>query len=728
MDEMSKTIMDIQEYFDNKTQRHVSEEGTLAIDRYTGTIDFAVRVYEYGRMHVSDDPASYLNYTKIAMDNLMEFLSVNYPKIANPEYKSAIDAHVQKFLTYMAIELHSFIKKYYDTWQKNYPYVFRDFAKVREKGPFAFYPIYTSHYWNTKRMDPSTDKNREGFNKYPKLYYDIIVHKNTSGIDLRYFYEVKEFFPGAGMIKDGAPIEDCIDLPLVEEDFDLSEYFRTHVSEWKEDYLKKAQSFENPELYTIPTFARCIPNARVDEVGQDGDYDLVVNTSNLTMRYSAVISYIRSSHQLAYSEEIPKYTLKNRPSFGNATFFQVPYPEILAVDEFVYNIPNTILFISKNDGSTLPDDSIFKNLIDRMKEKSVENKVNTNLVYTKWYDILISHHPNKSRLFETPGVPWRFLFHPLENLQKKKIRTVFISLYRLGENRYLIERLEDLVRKGVFVYAYIEPTARGDEKANQKIIKELKEAGVHVKHSCHGLKVHMKAWQIIYDDNSLLSMISTGNFNTKTMGQYVDLHYITTEEKTNLELLYLFKILFSGGDFKSGYDWWMDFNNRNLFITPISAKGKLKDSIRVAVSDDNDIFLKCNNFTDPSFLDSFVIPNYSGNARFMIRTSTVFSPVSKNMEARSKVSKYLEHSRLYVIGDEVFISSADLMKRNMKKRLEILLKLPLGKSTNVYQRFNVFDNMVDIGEGTPIDEYINKIWDSCNYQLDKLSLKWRIRT
>lgn len=722
MDEMSKTIMDIQEYFDNATQRRVSEEGALAIDRYTGTIDFAVRVYEYGRMHVGDDPASYLNYTKIAMDNLMEFLSVNYPKIANPEYKSAIDAHVQKFLTYMAIELHSFIKKYYDTWQKNYPYVFRNFAKVHEKGPFAFYPIYTSHYWNTKRMDPSTDKNREGFNKYPKLYYDIIVHKNTSGIDLRYFYEVKEFFPGAGMIKDGAPIEDCIDLPLVEEDFDLSDYFRTHVSEWKEDYLKKAQSFENPEHYTIPTFARCIPNARVDEVGQDGDYDLVVNTSNLTMRYSAVISYIRSSHQLAYSEEIPKYTLKNRPSFGNATFFQVPYPEILAVDEFVYNIPNTILFISKNDGSTLPDDSIFKNLIDKMKEKSVENKVNTNLVYTNWYDSLISGHPNKSRLFETPGVPWRFLFHPLENLQKKKIRTVFISLYRLGENRYLIERLEDLVRKGVFVYAYIEPTARGDEKANQKIIKELKEAGVHVKHSCHGLKVHMKAWQIIYDDNSLLSMISTGNFNTKTMTQYVDLHYITTEEKTNLELLYLFKILFSGGDFKSGYDWWMDFNNRNLFITPISAKGKLKESMRVAVADDKDIFLKCNNFTDPSFLDSFVIPNYSGYARFMIRTSTVFSPVSKNMEARSKVSKYLEHSRLYVIGDEVFISSADLMKRNMKKRLEILLKLPLGIHTNVYQRFNRL-----IGEGTPIDEYIDKLWDSCNYQLDKLSLKWRIR-
>lgn len=722
MDEMSKTIMDIQEYFDNATQRRVSEEGALANDRYTGTIDFAVRVYEYGRMHVSDDPASYLNYTKIAMDNLMEFLSVNYPKITNPEYKSKIDTHVQKFLTYMAIELHSFIKKYYDTWQKTYPYVFRNFAKVHEKGPFAFYPIYTSHYWNTKRMDPSTDKNREGFNKYPKLYYDIIVHKNTSGIDLRYFYEVKEFFPGAGMIKDGAPIEDCIDLPLVEEDFDLSEYFRTHVSEWKEDYLKKAQSFENPEHYTISTFARCIPNARVDEVGQDGDYDLVVNTSNLIMRYSAVISYIRSSHQLAYSEEIPKYTLKNRPSFVDATFFQVPYPEILAVDEFVHNIPNTILFISKNDGSTLPDDSIFKNLIDKMKEKSVENKVNTNLAYTNWYDRLISGNPNKSRLFETPGVPWRFLFHPLENLQKKKIRTVFISLYRLGENRYLIERLEDLVRKGVFVYAYIEPTARGDEKANQKIIKELKEAGVHVKHSCHGLKVHMKAWQIIYDDNSLLSMISTGNFNTKTMTQYVDLHYITTEEKTNLELLYLFKILFSGGDFKSGYDWWMDFNNRNLFITPISAKGKLKESMRVAVVDDKDIFLKCNNFTDPSFLDSFVIPNYSGYARFMIRTSTVFSPVSKNMEARSKVSKYLEHSRLYVIGDEVFISSADLMKRNMKKRLEILLKLPLGIHTNVYQRFNRL-----IGEGTPIDEYIDKLWDSCNYQLDKLSLKWRIR-
>lgn len=722
MDEMSKTIMDIQEYFDNETQRHVSEEGALANDRYTGTIDFAVRVYEYGRMHVGDDPASYLNYTKIAMDNLMEFLSVNYPKITNPEYKSKIDTHVQKFLTYMAIELHSFIKKYYDTWQKTYPYVFKNFSKVHEKGPFAFYPIHTSYDWNAKRMDPSTYKNREGFNKYPKLYYDIIVHKNTSGIDLRYFYEVKEFFPGAGMIKDGAPIEDCIDLPLVEEDFDLSEYFRTHVSEWKEDYLKKAQSFENPEHYTIPTFARCIPNARVDEVGQDGDYDLVVNTSNLTMRYSAVISYIRSSHQLAYSEEIPKYTLKNRPSFGNATFFQVPYPEILAVDEFVYNIPNTILFISKNDGSTLPDDSIFKNLIDRMKEKSVENKVNTNLVYTNWYDRLISGCPNKSRLFETPGVPWRFLFHPLENLQKKKIRTVFISLYRLGENRYLIERLEDLVRKGVFVYAYIEPTARGDEKANQKIIKELKEAGVHVKHSCHGLKVHMKAWQIIYDDNSLLSMISTGNFNTKTMGQYIDLHYITTEEKTNLELLYLFKILFSGGDFKSGYDWWMDFDNRSLFITPISAKGKLKESMRVAVSDDKDIFLKCNNFTDPSFLDSLVIPNYSGYARFMIRTSTVFSPVSKNMEARSKVSKYLEHSRLYVIGDEVFISSADLMKRNMKKRLEILLKLPLGIHTNVYQRFNRL-----IGEGTPIDEYIDKLWDSCNYQLDKLSLKWRIR-
>lgn len=701
------SLSELQEYFEEMDKKESVE---YSLERNEGTIDFAKRIYENGRPYFRSDPKKYLQFASIAFDNIMEFLSVRYPRIENHEEKKKYAKLISDFLQTLSKEVHHVIRFYYVDAQKYYPWVLKNYESVGSKGVEAFYHDNTRFSWN--RMNHSFG------DKYARFYFQYSLekyHENglwTIHLPVNAFFLKENLFPFV-TVKNGHNEE--INVPLFEDCFDKDVYKEDHLST---DVFQK--SFEEPDtcdFKSVYGFARLIPNTMYDAVGQSGDHDLSVNYASDVFRYAAIIQWSRNWK----SSEILRHSISifhNNPSFSQATLFTIPYPEILDLKEIRDSIS---ILIDPNENRNAINDAKFTSLNEKIREIGYQKNVDRITTLTNYFDSYMSD-PNKKNglLFETPSIDPDILFHPLKNLQKKKIRTVFISLYRIGSSKVLINNLQKLVHDGVYVYAYVEPTARGDEKANQKIIKDLERFGVKVCHSCNGLKVHMKSWLIIYQDNSMLGMMGTGNFNFTTLKEYVDLHYITKNDNICRDLLFTFKILFSGGNFKSEYEYFTH-PNRNVVITPIAARGRLQDEIFNAMDNEKPIFVKCNNLTDSSISPMLIgAASHHCPLRMMIRTSTIVPPSVKEIGIRSKVSQYLEHSRIYIFGDNVYISSADLMKRNLDRRLEIFLKIPES-----YKDLKVI--VSDSFAEESFVSYIDRTWDSCNYSMDFLTMKWKMR-
>lgn len=703
------SFSELQEYFEEKDKKESVE---YSLERNEGTIDFAKRVYENGRSYFKTDPKKYLQFASIAFDNIMEFLSVRYPRIEEYEEKKKYAKLISDFLQTLSKEVHYVVCFYYTQAQRYYPWVLRNYESVGSNGLQAFYHSDVKFSWN--RMNHSFG------DKYAKFYFQYSLEKyHENGLwairlPINAFFMKENLFPFV-TVKDSH--NEDVNVPLLEDCFDKRLYEEDHLD--TDLYRKTVKESDQSNFKIVYGFSRLIPNTMYDTVGQSGDHDLSVNYASDVFRYAAVIQWSRNWKDV----EIIKHSLSvfhNNPSFSQATLLTIPYPEILDLKEI--RDAFSIIMDPKGNQDTASDNK-FISLNEKIREIGYQKSVDRSSNLTNYFDSYMSDSNKKNGLlFETPSVDPDILFHPLKNLQKKKIRTVFISLYRIGSSKTLVNTLQNLVHDGVYVYAYVEPTARGDEKANQRIIKDLEKFGVKVCHSCGGLKVHMKSWLIIYQDNSMLGMIGTGNFNFTTLKEYVDLHYITKNDSICRELLFTFKILFSGGNFKSEYEYFTH-PNRNVVITPIAARGRLQDEISNVMENGNPIFVKCNNLTDSSMSPMLIgaAANYHCPLRMMIRTSTIVPPSVKEIGVRSKVSQYLEHSRIYIFGDKVYISSADLMKRNLDRRLEIFLKIPES-----YKDLKVIVSNSFAEES--FSSYIDRMWDSCNYTMDFLTMKWKMRS
>lgn len=707
-------------------------------DRNIGIINFAERVYENGRnsLGFEDGDKNYIKFTKIAMDNIMEFLSVRLPRLDCDERTRCIRVTFN-LLTRMSKEFHLYILTNYQNWQKDHSYVFRNFNEIERKGARAFYPEIKEFDWGAKKVIDSVTPNTNT-DKYPKMYFDFLIRTKddkTTFTSPQNLVILENLFPTFGSFQTGDSSK-VINLPILEDCFDFDNKKSSDMTKKKmDDFFTRINAETKVKEILSPCYARCIPDTSMDTLGQDGDYDLTMNYGNDTFRYAAMIRWTRNTE--VGIQDIGNYVSCGIPSFENAVAIPIPYPEILDIDQFYYVIPNTIRYV-ENEESPIPGDGVINTLLKNVREKCYQETADQE---AKW-DTFFNHFREDTDvrkagiLLETPGVSYKFLFHPFKNTLNKKIRTLFISIYRLGEEPdYIIDLLRGLVRNGTYVYAYVEPMARGDEKANQRIIKELKSFGVHVCHKYKNLKVHMKAWLAIYEDNSMMGMIGTGNFNITTLQNYTDLHYITRSDSICKELLFIFKTIFSGADLK-------EFNKnptmgKNILVTPVCGRDYLDNKIKKPNSvsfistfyymepDDTRLFIKCNNFTDKHLVRT--LHKYAPeNSRLMIRTSTICYPTDK-IEIRSKVSNRLEHSRIYVFGKSVLISSADLMKRNLDKRVELFLLLPEGSTDlRVYTSDRVSSDGFSLTQSVDFDTYIDNLWDSCNYKLDEFTTKWKV--
>jgi len=259
------------------------------------------------------------------------------------------------------------------------------------------------------------------------------------------------------------------------------------------------------------------------------------------------------------------------------------------------------------------------------------------------------------------------------------VTSIHITLYRLARNSSVINALLNAVRNGKIVTTVVELQARFDEEANILWGNKLMEEGVKVIYGVPGLKVHSKLCLVTRVKNNItqrFAAIGTGNFNEDTARVYTDHLLLTTSKKITNEVQKAFDF-FSVNYKKDNY--------YHLVLSPFFLRNKLTLLIENEIKNAKEgnkafIYLKLNNLTDTDIInDLYEASNAGVNIRLIIRGMISLVPgvkkISENIKAIGIVDRFLEHTRFMIFcngGNEVcFISSADLMTRNLDHRIEV---------------------------------------------------------
>ena len=280
-----------------------------------------------------------------------------------------------------------------------------------------------------------------------------------------------------------------------------------------------------------------------------------------------------------------------------------------------------------------------------------------------------------------------FPYHPFDHLIDLLreasidpfVTSIQITLYRLARNSSVINALMNAVRNGKKVTTVVELQARFDEKANILWGNKLTEEGVKVIYGVPGLKVHAKLCLITRtknDINQRFAAIGTGNFNEDTARIYTDHLLHTSNKKITNEVFKVFNF------FNVNY---RKDNYYHLVISPFLLRNKLTllidNEIKNAKAGKKAfIYLKLNNITDSELINQLYEASQAGVTirmivRGMFSIVTGIKNVSENIKAIGIVDRFLEHTRFMIFcnggNEEYYISSADLMTRNIEHRIEV---------------------------------------------------------
>ena len=267
------------------------------------------------------------------------------------------------------------------------------------------------------------------------------------------------------------------------------------------------------------------------------------------------------------------------------------------------------------------------------------------------------------------------------------------TLYRTSGDSPIIDALIDAAHAGKQVLALVEIKARFDEQANIKWARKLERAGVHVVYGIVGLKTHSKLLLVVRSEDDGLRRychIGTGNYNPKTARQYTDLGLLTCDPVVGQDMTRLFNQL-------SGYAPNSSFHR--LLVAPRTVRSGLIERIQreeQAARDGKEawIKIKVNSLVDERCIDALYRASQAGvKIEIVERGICALKPgvpgLSENIKVRSILGRFLEHSRIFafansqgpqigegpVSGPEVWIGSADLMHRNLDRRVEALVRI-----------------------------------------------------
>ena len=311
------------------------------------------------------------------------------------------------------------------------------------------------------------------------------------------------------------------------------------------------------------------------------------------------------------------------------------------------------------------------------------------------HDILL-HHPYDS--FSTSVQ--RFLEQAATD---PKVLAIKQTLYRTSGDSPIIDALVAAAEAGKQVLAIVEIKARFDEQANIDWARKLEQAGCHVVYGLVGLKTHCKLSMVVRDDGDKLRRyihLGTGNYHPKTARLYEDVGLLTTDDEVGADVARLFNVL-------SGYSLESEFNR--LLVAPNSVRSGLIERVEREIAHHQEgrpagVRIKCNSIVDEETLDALYRASEAGvSVDIWVRGICAARPgvpgLSDNMRVRSTLGRFLEHSRIYEFTNggtpEVWIGSADLMHRNLDRRIEVLARL--NNSGHVRKLSELFDLAFDPG-------------------------------
>jgi polyphosphate kinase len=250
------------------------------------------------------------------------------------------------------------------------------------------------------------------------------------------------------------------------------------------------------------------------------------------------------------------------------------------------------------------------------------------------------------------------------------------TMYRTSaQESPIIRALIRAAELGKQVVALVELKARFDEEANITYARELEQAGVHVVHGVVGLKTHAKISLVVRREAGGVrryAHVGTGNYNPVTAKLYEDIGLLTADPEIGADLTDLFNLL-------TGYSRQRDY--RTLLVAPHYLRPQMIELIRGQGRPGGRIVLKMNALVDPDMIDALYEASGAGaDIDLIVRSICCLRPgvpgLSERIRVRSLVGRYLEHSRIFRFGehDEVthYIGSADLMQRNLDRRVEAL--------------------------------------------------------
>ena len=257
------------------------------------------------------------------------------------------------------------------------------------------------------------------------------------------------------------------------------------------------------------------------------------------------------------------------------------------------------------------------------------------------------------------------------------------TLYRTSADSPIVDSLIRAAQRGKQVLAVVEIKARFDEEANIEWAGKLEQAGVHVVYGIVGLKTHCKLCLVVRQEADGLRRychVGTGNYHPKTARGYEDLGLLTCDRDVGQDLTRLFNQL-------SGYAPQAKFHR--LLVAPTGIRSGLLQRIDREIANkkagkDAWVKLKTNSLVDEKTIDALYRASQAGvsvdiQVRGICALRAGIPGLSDNIRVRSVLGRFLEHSRIYAFcndGDlDVFIGSADLMHRNLDRRVEALIKI-----------------------------------------------------
>jgi polyphosphate kinase len=276
-------------------------------------------------------------------------------------------------------------------------------------------------------------------------------------------------------------------------------------------------------------------------------------------------------------------------------------------------------------------------------------------------------------------------FHALIDLLREAsldplVESIKCTLYRMARDSSMVNALINAARNGKKVTAVVELQARFDEEANILWANRMAEEGIHVVHGVPGLKVHAKMLLISRrrkrGDLQRFAVVGTGNFNEDTARQYTDHNLFTADARITGEVEKVFDFIDANFHVKPYKHLWVSpFNLRHKVLKAIREESENARAGREAA-----VVMKLNNLTDPQIIKHLVHAGQAGvRIRLMVRG--MFSlvagvrGVTEGIEARGTVDRFLEHTRIFwFLGggkERVYISSSDLMPRNLDGRVEV---------------------------------------------------------